>query len=131
MALFGSPPGKGGAVSLSPPAQRGAPSSSLIDSSAVGGLTGDAVAEWLLSQKYHLAALELHQELLEGNNGVHTVARLNSFFNSADAFAALTKSTEARSKQNDANGAYGREGGSRAFRCHQEGQHRTRVRRHT
>lgn len=64
-----------------------------------------AVAQYLLNKRYFLVALELHQELLEGNNGVHNVASLNSFFNSPEQMAALVRSTEDKAKQNKSSGA--------------------------
>jgi len=82
---------------------------------AGAGLTEEAVADFLISRKYHLAALELHQELLEGNNGVHNVARLNTFFNNPKAYQSLLEITETRARQNKAEGAWlcgrGRAGG--------------------
>lgn len=41
--------------------------------------------------RYYLAALELHQELLEGNQGLHNVSSLNKFFTSADNYGTLVK----------------------------------------
>lgn len=63
-----------------------------------------AVAEFLLSKRFHLAALEFHQELLEANNGLHNVEVLNKFFNDPGNFVALVRSTEAKAKENKANG---------------------------
>ncbi len=52
----------------------------------------NAVADFLLKKKYYLAALELHQELLEGNNGVHNVGTLHKFFGDAAMYNNLVKS---------------------------------------
>ena len=57
------------------------------------------VAEFLLFKKYHLAALELHQELLESNNGVHNVAALNKFFNDPALFESLVLKTDEKARQ--------------------------------
>jgi hypothetical protein len=70
---------------------------------APGGGDEASVAQFLLSRKYYLAALELHQELLEGNNGIHNVAPLNAFFGSQDNFAALVRSTEEKGRTNKAS----------------------------
>lgn len=60
-----------------------------------GGAVDDLkVAEFLLREKYFLAALELHQELLERNHGTHTVQALHDFFRDESKIDALT-STEA------------------------------------
>ena len=67
-------------------------------------LNDQMVAEYLLSKRYFLAALELHQELLEGNSGIHNVAPLNTFFNDPAKFAALVNSTEAKAKENKGKG---------------------------
>jgi len=58
-----------------------------------------------LGRRFHLTALEFHQELLEGNNGLHNVAALNSFFSNPSAFASLTTSIETAAKKNKAEGA--------------------------
>lgn len=63
-----------------------------------------AAAEYLLKKKYYLAALELHQELLEGNNGVHNVSPLNKFFGDPFNYAALVKSVETEEANNKKNG---------------------------
>ena len=39
-----------------------------LATAASAGLNDAAVAEYLLSKRFYLAALELHQELLEGVN---------------------------------------------------------------
>jgi hypothetical protein len=65
-----------------------------------------SVADFLLQKKYHLAALELHQELLESNNGVHNVASLNRFFNDATLFDSLVKSTEKKANDFRAKGMF-------------------------
>ncbi len=65
-----------------------------------------AVANYLIGKKYHLAALELHQELLEANNGVHNVAALNKFFNDPSLFDSLVKTTEKKAQEAQAKGAY-------------------------
>jgi hypothetical protein len=91
------------------------------------GVDEATVAQFLLGRKYFLAALELHQELLEGNNGIHNVgctcgactacwlslswlvaivAVLNRYFTEPANLAAVLKSTEEKTKQNKANGAY-------------------------
>ena len=72
-----------------------------------GGLAAideGVVAQYLLNKRYFLAALELHQELLEGNNGIHNISSLNAFFNNADTLASLVRSTEDKAKQNKASG---------------------------
>ena len=56
------------------------------------------VAEFLLAKKFHLVALELHQELLEANNGVHNVAALNRFFNDGTMFENLVRTTETKAR---------------------------------
>lgn len=59
------------------------------------------VAEFLLRKKFFLSALELHQELQEGNNGIHGVAALNRFFNDQATYTSLVKRVadeEARNK---------------------------------
>ncbi len=66
----------------------------------------NSVAEYLLKKKYTLAALELHQELLEGNNGVHNIAALNKFFGDSANYAALLKQVEADAATNKKNGEY-------------------------
>lgn len=50
-----------------------------------------SVADFLLKKKYFLSALELHQELQEGNNGMHSVGALNKFFNDGNTYASLVK----------------------------------------
>ena len=65
-----------------------------------------AVSRFLLSRKYYLTALELHQELLEGNNGIHNVADLNAFFGSSDKFAALVRATEEKARANKSSCAF-------------------------
>jgi hypothetical protein len=70
----------------------------------VASVDDKVVAEFLLSRRYHLAALEFHQELLEGNNGVHHVEVLNKFFNEPGNFSNLVRSTEAKAKENKAAG---------------------------
>lgn len=69
-------------------------------------LDESAVAEFLLSRKYMLTALELHQELLEGNNGIHNVPSLNAFFNSPEKYAMLVRATESRAKDNAGAGKF-------------------------
>jgi hypothetical protein len=61
---------------------------------AAPALTVDDVAQHLLSRKLYLTALELHQELLENNSGVHNVAVLNKFFNDPKNFSALVRRVE-------------------------------------
>lgn len=63
-----------------------------------------AVASHLLSRKFFLAALELHQELLEGNDGVHNVSVLNKFFNDPSNYASLVKRVEDEEVKNKLNG---------------------------
>ena len=46
-------------------------------------LSDDSLATYLIQKGHFLTALEFHQELLEGNNGVHSVAALNRFFGDA------------------------------------------------
>ena len=65
-----------------------------LASSSASALTDDAVAAYLLQKRYLLAALELHQELLEGNNGVHGVAALHRFFGDESKLLSLTQRTE-------------------------------------
>ena len=65
-----------------------------LASSSASALTDDVVAAYLLQKRYLLAALELHQELLEGNNGVHGVAALHRFFGDESKLLALTQRTE-------------------------------------
>ena len=62
------------------------------------------VGEFLLAKKYHLVALELHQELLEANNGVHNVAALNRFFNDGTMFENLVRTTENKAREAKAKG---------------------------
>ena len=62
------------------------------------------VADFLLKKKFYLAALELHQELLEGNNGVHSVAALNKFFGDAAGYASLLRQVEGDRETNNKNG---------------------------
>lgn len=57
-------------------------------------------AEHLLKRKFYLAALEFHQELLEGNNGVHNVGVLNKFFGDANNYASLVKRVEEEEAKN-------------------------------
>lgn len=64
----------------------------------------NTVAEHLLKKKYYLSALELHQELLEGNNGVHNVAALNKFFGDNSNYTTLMKQVENDSLTNKKNG---------------------------
>lgn len=64
----------------------------------------NAVAEYLLKKKYNLAALELHQELLEGNNGVHNVPALNKFFGDGANYTSLLKQVETDAATNKKNG---------------------------
>jgi hypothetical protein len=64
------------------------------------------VAEFLLAKKYHLAALELHQELLESNNGVHNVPSLNRFFNDPSLFESLVATTEKKAREAQAKGTF-------------------------
>lgn len=73
--------------------------------SGASPVTDEAAAQHLLSRKFYLAALELHQELLEGNNGVHGVGVLNSFFGDANNYASLVRRVveeEARSRKDGA-----------------------------
>lgn len=70
-------------------------------------LDESAVAEFLVSKKYHLAALELHQELLESNNGVHHIAALNRFFNDPSLFESLVATTDRKAREAQAKGACG------------------------
>jgi len=63
----------------------------------------NTVAEHLLKKKYYLSALELHQELLEGNNGVHNVAALNKFFGDSNNYSTLMKQVETDSITNKKN----------------------------
>lgn len=65
-----------------------------------------AVAEFLIAKKYHLAALELHQELLEANNGVHNVAALNKFFNDGSLFESLVRTTEKKAQEAQTKGSF-------------------------
>ena len=65
-----------------------------------------AVASHLLSRKFFLAALELHQELLEGNDGVHNVSVLNKFFNDSSNYASLVKRVEDEEVKNKLNGEF-------------------------
>ena len=66
-------------------------------------LSEAGVADFLLSKRYYLAALELHQDLLESNNGVHDVARLNQFFNDPENFMGIAKAVEAKAIQTKAS----------------------------
>ena len=75
-------------------------------SAASSSLTDGDVANFLLSRQLFAAALEMHQELLERNNGLHAVAPLNTFFHSADTFRALLAETDAKAAQNKANGGW-------------------------
>lgn len=68
------------------------------------GLDNDAVAKYLLQNKFFLAALELHQELLEGNNGVHNVGVLNAFFSDPTNYAKLVASAAGEEEKNKKNG---------------------------
>lgn len=74
--------------------------------SSIPALDDNIIGQYLLNKRYFLAALELHQELLEGNNGIHNVGVLNAFFNNADTLASLVKSTEDKAKQNKASGEW-------------------------
>ena len=71
-----------------------------LATAASAGLNDAAVAEYLLSKRFYLAALELHQELLEGNNGIHNVATLNQFFGSPDNYAGIVRQTLDKVKKN-------------------------------
>jgi hypothetical protein len=51
-------------------------------------------AEYLLRKKFLLTALELHQELLEANGGVHEVEALNDVFGSPAKLQALNEANE-------------------------------------
>ena len=82
-----------------------APSSRAAPSPSTPALSEDAIATYLLSKKYYLAALELHQELLEGNAGIHNVAPLNKFFNDAGNYASLVRRVQEAEATNKANGA--------------------------
>jgi hypothetical protein len=90
----------------------------------------NGVAEYLLKKKYHLVALELHQELLEGNHGVHSVAALNKFFGDAANYAALVRSVEGEEAANRKNGACSAaRGAQRGARGHVRGRRRSVMRR--
>jgi hypothetical protein len=52
-------------------------------------ISDDSLATYLIQKGHFLTALEFHQELLEGNNGVHSVAALNRFFGDAQNFEKL------------------------------------------
>ena len=104
-------------------------SSSATGSASSGAaLTDDAVAAYLLQKRYLLAALELHQELLEGNNGVHGVAALHRFFGDESKLLALTQRTEQEeaSARKAAAGACSRTWALR--RCAQSARARARAR---
>ena len=62
-------------------------------------ISDDTLATYLIQKGHFLTALEFHQELLEGNNGVHSVATLNRFFGDSQNFeklvAKVTESEEA------------------------------------
>jgi hypothetical protein len=67
------------------------------------GLDDNAVGEYLLTKQFYLAALELHQELLEGNNGIHNVGVLNKFFGEQDNYAGIVRQTSEKIKRNQNN----------------------------
>ena len=75
--------------------------------SASSSTDDDACARHLLSRKFYLAALELHQELLEGNNGVHSVGALNSFFGDAGNYASLVRRVVEEESRSRKDGAWG------------------------
>lgn len=67
------------------------------DGRGAGNLDDTRVAEFLLKEKLYLAALEMHQELLERNRGSHTVQPLNEFFRDEsriDSFLAAESAIE-------------------------------------
>lgn len=64
------------------------------------GVNESSVAQFLLSKGFLLTALELHQELLEENNGYHNVTPLYSYFNSKDSYVGRVKATETRVREN-------------------------------
>ena len=65
-------------------------------------LSDDSLATYLIQKGHFLTALEFHQELLEGNNGVHSVAALNRFFGDAQNFEKLVaKVTESEDAANN------------------------------
>ncbi len=71
--------------------------------SASVGIDDNAVAEYLLSKNLYLVALELHQELLENNNGIHNIGILNSFFGEADNYTGILRQTNEKIKRNQNN----------------------------
>ena len=64
-------------------------------------ISDDTLATYLIQKGHFLTALEFHQELLEGNNGVHSVATLNRFFSDSQNFEKLVaKVTESEDSAN-------------------------------
>ena len=65
---------------------------------ASAGVDEAKVADFLLRERLYLAALEMHQELLERNHGSHAVAALSEFFKDEariDAMITAEASTDA------------------------------------
>ena len=63
-------------------------------------LNENNIADFLLAKKHYLTALEFHQELLEGNNGVHNVSSLNRFFNEPTNYTTILRATEELAQKN-------------------------------
>jgi hypothetical protein len=70
----------------------GQPGSTRDVDGRAGAVDDSRVADYLLSQKLYLAALEMHQELIERNKGAHSVAPLNDFFRDESRIDSLATS---------------------------------------